>query len=350
MEVIIKMKTVFIIGAGANKEIGMPTGDELKNTISQIMDEEKGSILKQFLKEQKNYVKFCGRNYYIDPDYLISMRDAMPLVSSIDNYISQLNKENNKGIEILGKLAIIISILKSEKKAKENVFTDLKSLDKSWYPLFFQKITEHSNLEGLIKKLNDLSFIIFNYDRCFELFFFKSLMLVYKLNEKDAAEIVKRMAIYHPYGTIGTIPFQNGNKTIDFGDINALDAKKLLSVLHEIKTFDESCGGPIGTSIKKACIFAKKTVFLGFAYHRQNIDLLYPESIPVYEDRIEPYKKYNIPIDVEKYGTALEISEYDKNKINENLYNHDKRVKQTILLDNDCYHFFKNLSYTLFGD
>ena len=34
------MKTVFIIGAGASTEVGLPVGDELKHKIAELLDIE----------------------------------------------------------------------------------------------------------------------------------------------------------------------------------------------------------------------------------------------------------------------------------------------------------------------
>ena len=90
-------KTVFIVGAGASKEARLPTGNELKKAISNLLDirfDEFGTkqisgdrlitqALRAFVKLQD------GRNGNIDPylDEAWHIRDALPQAISIDNFI-----------------------------------------------------------------------------------------------------------------------------------------------------------------------------------------------------------------------------------------------------------------------
>lgn len=116
-------KTVFIIGAGASKEVNLPTGYELKQTISKLLDirfehwnQISGDRLIrnafELITQQSD-----GREGDINPYLKESwhIRDALPLAISIDNFID--SQRDNEQIALCGKLGICRAILEAEKTA-----------------------------------------------------------------------------------------------------------------------------------------------------------------------------------------------------------------------------------------
>ena len=96
------MKTVFIIGAGASKEVGLPTGEELKEKIIQLLNirfkldrrETGDDIITGALFEKVKEKRVQGDiNPYLYEAWHI--RDALPQAGSIDNFI-----DTQKGNEI----------------------------------------------------------------------------------------------------------------------------------------------------------------------------------------------------------------------------------------------------------
>ncbi len=90
--------TVFVIGAGASKEVNLPSGEDLKSQISQLLDirfDAFGSELEhgdhQIVGALKLHVKQPnGQRGDIKP-YVHESRhisEALPLAISIDNFIS----------------------------------------------------------------------------------------------------------------------------------------------------------------------------------------------------------------------------------------------------------------------
>jgi hypothetical protein len=116
------MKTIFIIGAGAGVDIGMPTGFHLKETISVLFSAQDGSIagfpvsiedfryLLQLLADSNN----DQLGNYLDAGNQIIK--GLPLEISIDNFLHK--HYDNKYIVAAGKLAIAYSILGFECKSK----------------------------------------------------------------------------------------------------------------------------------------------------------------------------------------------------------------------------------------
>ncbi len=116
-----KSKTLFVIGAGASSEAGLPTGNELTGTIADKVDikiegydgQISGDVeifraLRSLAKDADGHIdEYLGACWRI--------RDAMPQASSIDAFID--NQGDDK-IELCGKLAIVRSILEEEQKSR----------------------------------------------------------------------------------------------------------------------------------------------------------------------------------------------------------------------------------------
>jgi hypothetical protein len=348
------MRTVFVIGAGANVEIGMPSGNELKDKIKSILNFTPNSDgINMGDKIVNNALNlFCRDSYeHVYTDTLDNLVEtamkaskAMSLPISIDNYIDA--HRGNKQIELCGKLAIASAILNAEKrcvlfdidskslasiilKKKEDEFKN------SWYPLFFQKITEGCNIDELEPKLNDISFIIFNYDRCFEYFMYNSLMTYYNINHFRAKKIVSQLHINHPYGTVGDL--WDNNYFTTFGKIP--DAIQLLKLVKKIKTFTESettdNEQESNNRIQYLVERTDRIVFLGFAYHDQNMDLLFNHNGALYVADGVPMSN-----NVICYGTGYGISEKDLQQLYSTLKTKDTRISDIDISDKTCSKFF----------
>jgi len=310
------LKNVFIIGAGANKEIGMPTGIELKKEIIELLSfsstysEEPDSVLFDCIKrkaekeygEIKRYRKAAKKIY-----------NALSQAISIDNFIDA--HRGDKYIEFCAKIGIVFSILKAEKKSSlyENTSysSNFELPEKSWYHPFFQLLIENCNKEEFENRLKDIGFIIFNYDRCFEHYFFKALQTYYAISENEAGSLVNKMNIIHPYGTVGSLVFQKHDTRVPFGE--EAGPYLILELTEKIKTFTESQNEESENKKKIFDYFsdATKIIFLGFAYHKINLNLLFGD-----------YKKdldNNLQKPISCYGSAYNISRDDISSIKESL-------------------------------
>lgn len=335
-------KTVFIIGAGASKEANLPTGNELKESISSLLDirfdpiqQKSGDYLitnaLRALVRQPD-----GRNGDINP-YLHEawhIRDAMPQAISIDNFIDC--QRGNEKIATCGKLAIVRSILDAEKssilyfdKFDRNPGIEYNSLDKTWYLPFFQLLTENCEKKDIEERFNSIALIIFNYDRCLEHFLYHALQNYYRVSDSEAAELIKLLSIYHPYGSVGLLPWYGQGGAMEFGA--EPNANQLLELTNKIKTFTEGTdpGSSDILAIKEHVCQADKLVFIGFAFHKLNMQLISPDNCERI-DKKEP----------KCYATTFGISESDKKVISEqicHLYNTNVGVNMANLA---CSAFF----------
>ena len=116
----ISKKTVFVIGAGASKEFGLPTGEELKQKITSLINikfkhhDTRPTGDEEILEALRSQA-LTGSNGRGDVNPFLhaawSMVSALPLSISIDNYL-EAHAEDSKA-NIVGKLGIVRSILKS---------------------------------------------------------------------------------------------------------------------------------------------------------------------------------------------------------------------------------------------
>jgi hypothetical protein len=357
-------KTIFVVGAGASKEADLPTGEELKETIVELLTPATngrddiayfgithgGGEIFEILRRapiiadghdepHQNFTKL--RNA------AVKIAGALPGSLSIDNYINQM--AGNPYIEMCGKLAIVKAILRAERESK--LFVDdsnadnqlnLSSLyhelrdqgrptrkEETWYLKLSQFLFEDCRQEELSRRLADFSFVIFNYDRCVEHFFYWALRKSYDLTPDEAAQLVNGIAIFHPYGTVGALPWQAKRQAVvSFGQKGGYDPLLLAS---GIKTFTEGTD-PAQSEIvqlRQAMDYANNVIFLGFGFHNQNMELITPQNGLGFSTDVT--KRY--------FGTAAGLSNTDVEIVSsylENMCSVNARPND-IHLRQDCY-------------
>ena len=287
-------KIVFVVGAGASTEANLPDGKKLISEIPKLLGARKDDdriiedrmdvSIKNALKkysEVKNKISTLS----LFMKEIGNLTDALKYAISIDNLID--THQDNSKLVLCGKLAIIQAILKAEKGSHLYVdqtiinpinpcFNKPLALDKTWYIPFLKLITEGCTKAEIKERFKCITLIIFNYDRCIEHFLYHALQKYYIISGAEAAELITYLNIYHPYGTVGTLPWSHGKHSINFGaDIHE---NKLMELVREIKTFTEETGQNSSDilGIRNHMYTASEVVFLGFAFHKQNMQLITP--------------------------------------------------------------------------
>lgn len=303
---------VLVIGAGASKEVNLPTGDELKNYIAQALnfriegpyratggDSQIIKALHQLAQSVSG--RLADIDHYLNAAKRI--RDAMPQAPSIDNFID--SHRGDAHIAECGKLAIASCILKAEQQSllrvdRSNIYNKINfiGVKDTWFNRLFQLIAENCDRNELAARVEKVAVISFNYDRCLEHFLHQSFQNYYALSPDEATALIRRLAIYHPYGTVGPLPWDGGTSSIEYG--GQPHSQQLNVLARKLKTFTEGTDENSSdiVEIRSTLGAAKRVVFLGFAFHPLNMDLLYgPEGSSV-SQRDDPV-----------YATALEFSE-----------------------------------------
>lgn len=285
-------KTVFIIGAGAGADVGMLDGYRLKYEISLRLDfsnppttDIRGDrFVHDAIQRQAKMDDILGGKINSYMNAARHIKEGMSTATSIDTYID--THRGNKEIEICGKLGIVRSILESERRSKlfydtSNIYNEMNfsSVWGTWFMQFFHLLVCGIGKYETDKLFENVSFINFNYDRCIEHFLFAALRNHYVLSPIDAMNLTSKIKILHPYGTVGGNPYLENirdGKNVPFG---SSERNNTLEISRQIKTFteqieDESFLYEIRELVKQA----ETIVFLGFAFHDQNMELLYPGS------------------------------------------------------------------------
>ena len=176
-------RTLFIIGAGASKEVGLPTGDELKDQIAERLNIDPDAPAggdSEIRRALEAYVAEAGQRgtTYALGECMEAARTlgaAMPLAPSIDRYM-EIHQVDPK-VQICGKLAIVKSILEAEHRSK--LFKDpgrppdrdyFKNIDGTWFVRFFKMLSEDCKRDKVEELFKNTAIINFNYDRCIEHF------------------------------------------------------------------------------------------------------------------------------------------------------------------------------------
>jgi hypothetical protein len=113
---------------------------------------------------------------------------------------------------------------------------------------------------------------------------------------------MRHLEIYHPYGTVGRLPWEKraGLEPVDFGAQPSTD--QLLKLAGGIRTFTEGTADDRGENMfaRTNMLTANMVLFLGFAFHDLNMDLLTPTD--------EDYGGVPNPAPTRYLGTAKGIS------------------------------------------
>ncbi|KGT77321.1 hypothetical protein MA20_22270 [Bradyrhizobium japonicum] len=298
-------KTLFIIGAGAGADIGMPVGAKLaldihnrtKIAISHFGTLEQGTFDYEFARAF--FQAGRGADRYSAAFDLIHR--GIFFANSIDDFLS-IHEGSAEVVEI-GKAAIVRAILLAEKESHlyvdpSNAYNtlDLMKVHTSWLTKLMRVLGPGRKAPDVQRVLDEVTFINFNYDRCLEHFLTHALSLQYGITLDGAKQIVGGAKIIHPYGMVGgldRVPF--GGR--EYGGLDYVELSKQIKTYTE-RVEEESTLFSMHNAIRDAdCI-----VFLGFAYHSQNMDLLFDKHAP-------PRK--TVPI----FGTALGMSKSDASEV-----------------------------------
>jgi hypothetical protein len=327
-----RRKTLFIVGAGASAEFGLPLGTRLAKQITGKMDIrfERGFEFvgsgDQRLYEQLIQLR-RGDNDQWQPAAM-RIQQGLPFAQSIDDFLDQ--RRSDEWINLYGKSAICRAILEAERESKlyfnrlnrDDPF-DVSTIAGTWLVRFMYMLCRGVPRENVHLAFENVDFIVFNYDRCIEYFLISALERAYTLDEPTATAIVDELDILHPYGSVGRL----GRVSYGNSGVNCV------TLAEQIKTYTEQADKKtVLDEISERVSWAECVVFLGFAYHSQNMQMLRAEN------------RNNKVV----YGTAFEMSNSDTGEVH-------KLVAQTlapsaIYLDHmTCVGLFDNYAKSLTG-
>jgi hypothetical protein len=179
---------------------------------------------------------------------------------------------------------------------------NVAELKSSWFFEFAKFLNDGVRKQEIGRLFEKVSFVVFNYDRCLEHFLFHAIRQLYGVTELEAADVMSRCRVIHPYGTIGELPWQT-KEGIPFGF--RANRANMEYMARRIRTYTEQVHrDEILLELNDAVREADTVVFLGFSYHPENMKLLTLDK-PGHTERV--------------LGTAKSISASDIERIREQI-------------------------------
>lgn len=268
-----------MVGAGASQEVGFPLGTTLAKSIGQRLIRRASDHTRQTSYDDEILFGQLRRRHSSElNEYFAAAQritEGIRLANSIDDFLN-IHSDDER-IKTVGKAAIVRSIIEAERSSKlyvdqSNIYNkiDFGSVEDTWFVKLMRVLGPDVPVKHVEGLFDNVSFIVFNYDRCIEHFLFHALQAVYGIKAEEAKKIVADISIVHPYGTVGEL------EKVPFGgdQYNEADYFGLAS---RIKTYTEQVEeGGIVEKMHSMMHSAQCIVFLGFSFAEQNMQLLRP--------------------------------------------------------------------------
>src|SRR5262245_5959516 len=142
-------QTLFVLGAGASYEAGLPVGTELAKTIQKKMDIRLGEFNNTIGSGDKDLYFHIRRSHPQEADCdraARRIRDGLGGAQSIDDFLD-IHRDNEQ-VNRYGKAAIVKSILEAERKSKLYCRNEKNGLEEfnfdhiadTWYVKFVSRL------------------------------------------------------------------------------------------------------------------------------------------------------------------------------------------------------------------
>lgn len=289
--------TVFVIGAGASVEFGqsMPVGAGLANSIRECMTAELANQRRGGetpIIDGLSYSGFHGQHAAA----MQRIRDGIITKESIDDFVDEWR--DMPFVPEVAKAAIAYCIASAEAGsslaplapvndgspypsyglmtgASPDRAGILAQLRNTWLGCILRYSNMAASRRSLVESLQGTSFVTFNYDRCIEQYLWHHVTTALAIPPNEARELLQSVPIIHAFGSIGQLPEMGGHHP--FG---SHDARYIAGAAANIRTYTESVDSVIGDRIQSVVSSADKLVFLGFAFHSQNLELMIGNEKP----------------------------------------------------------------------
>jgi len=264
----IDVPTLFILGAGASKPYGFPTGDELRTEIIKGFSAD----LERLMGSDPVPTTHHHKERIIESARIFVDHFKNSPITSIDKYLAF-----NPNFSRFGKFAIALYIRKKEKQIR--LFEDLGDSDpqENWYRLIFNRMTSTLKAPEDFRRFaeNKIAFITFNYDRSLEYFLYKwFLHTFWESRDKFRGSLSDYIPfpIIHVYGKVGELSWEPPYDQDSNYREEPVTFEWVKNLANGIRVIGEKSAEVIGEQIK-ALIEAKKRIFfLGFGYAKENLD------------------------------------------------------------------------------
>ena len=257
----ITKNTVLILGAGASRPYGFPSGDELARKL---------------LRPTRKTLRLL-REIGLSMGDFRSFRDAFTKFDqgSVDAFLEHRHAEFGE----IGKLLIAASLIECEEPLELSSSTGER--EGKWYRTLFCDYLLRQDSDRSIEafKQNNLTVLTYNYDRSLEQWLVNQFTSLWRLQEDDALDLLAHLPIIHLHGQLGELcpdepdnPLPESLKLRPYNTSLSTDSLKTgaagIRIIHEEPKGDEFRRA--GEALREA----EAVVFFGFGYHPTNVQRL----------------------------------------------------------------------------
>ncbi len=348
-----KEKTVLILGAGASRHYGYPTGEQLilkvcklaekwRKEIKSIMHPHEHSIpvslnmhndLFPLLNFPNNY---CHDSQLVLPKQKILLEKLETLASklkSLDPINIDTFLRDHPQLQEIGKILIASVLLDCEEHSikiphidhqrKLEMTTDADKRD-NWYRFLIHALASAGSKEELLKIATDRKLIIitFNYDVSLEYHLYKALSEIEAIGEQTAKQFMKELKIIHVYGELRKIDWVANEPLKDYVVVDS-NIELAMQCAKGIETIDRDKQQKLAdtediVTAKSAVANANPIVILGYGFDDANNEIIgLNEIISKRSGRNVLYTNYNDSARIER---KIKLEERYKIKSTKNVY------------------------------
>jgi hypothetical protein len=286
MAQIVKDTICIVLGAGASKEFGLPTGKELAEQIIKLLNCKIDPFTAYFTDSEFNLAVehavrlglVSGKQRVFDAARLI--RDSLPIAPSIDNFLH--THRHNADLVWLGKLSIVFTLLRAEASSllvidRSNSYNklDLRKSSSTWIGQLFTQLLVAGNFDSFVNRLSKISFVSFNYDRCVHQFIAFASKQYFALSDTQVNHLLSCLNVHYVYGSIGEYAFRGGNES-NYGSYPT--AQNSIELISKIQTFTEGRDAKDREELHRQIDGAREIYFLGFGFNKLNMERIVPSE------------------------------------------------------------------------
>lgn len=227
---------------------GFPSGRALLLSICSEAAHFEGTFRKHLLD--------CGFDHPLIQEFINALNLSMQ--PSVDAFL-----EHRPEFIAVGKAATACALIPCEKEKDLH-----RETPNHWYEYLYNRL--NPNLNEF--RRNKLTILTFNYDRSLEHFFFLALKNSFRISDDDCANLLQAIPIIHLHGQLGELPYFSADGRKYEPTVTPEVIQRCASSIKIIHEDIES--EPQFKRAHDALSEAKKICFLGFGYHRTNVDWL----------------------------------------------------------------------------
>jgi hypothetical protein len=268
--VILKKKTVFVLGAGASAPYGYPIGKVLRDKIIELGGD--GRLHAAFTSSTDFINLETGIDKDLSPDFSDRFSKTNPFFNLAETFTrsAQLTIDEflrtHKSITDLGKFMIAYVLLSSE---------SVRSLmTVSWCQLIWDRLVRGKNSPEEVSP--NIAFVTFNYDTSLEYIFSEAIKHTFmNADNKDVSSFFSSVPIFHIHGKIKIFPWENrGRGNFERIGLSSFSNKEMVEMSKGITLFHEAGEENVENMAKQIIEVAENVVFLGFGFDPINVSKL----------------------------------------------------------------------------